>query len=154
MFLSDHTALMCNGALLSIDYSISPEDLFYRTLHILFKPLSPLSKMPYEYSVAPDQPSHQHSLTWELHCPLICRIESIDLSANTVALSSDCADVLADQELHCPHMLCDRCCLQCWKGLINGKCSLSSHCRLVYTSERRWIGLMFVFIVCFTINCW
>ena len=28
--------------------------------------------MPYADSVAPDQPAHPGSLTWELHCPLIC----------------------------------------------------------------------------------
>ena len=32
------------------------------------------TKMPYANSVATDQPSHQRSMIWELHCPLICRI--------------------------------------------------------------------------------
>ena len=36
--------------------------------------LKALIKMPYADSVASDQPAHPHSLTWELHCPLICRI--------------------------------------------------------------------------------
>ena len=38
--------------------------------------LSPLSRMPYADSVAPDQPAHPRSLIWELHCPLLCRIRS------------------------------------------------------------------------------
>ena len=32
---------------------------------------------------------------------------SIDLSAHTVALVSDCTDLQPDLELHCPHMACE-----------------------------------------------
>ena len=45
--------------------------------HMRWKTINPLStkKIPYPDGVAPDQPAHPCSLTWELHCPLICRKE-------------------------------------------------------------------------------
>ena len=50
-----------------------------------------LSKAANADSLAPDQPAHLHSLILELHCPLTCKKRGpIDLSADSVALRSDC----------------------------------------------------------------
>ena len=40
--------------------------------------------MPYADSVAPDPFAHPCSLIWELHCPLFCELNYIDLSADTI----------------------------------------------------------------------
>ena len=62
---------------------------------------------PYVDSVAP---VHLPSLIRELHCPPICKIGLHCLiSADSVDLGSDCADVqAADLELHCPPMADDK----------------------------------------------
>ena len=40
----------------------------------------------------------------ELHCPLLCKIGILDISADSVALGSECVDAYADVELECSHM--------------------------------------------------
>ena len=54
-------------------------------------------------SVAPNHSALQRSLNWEPHWPLLSRVGFSDLSADSEALGSDCADVQTDLKLHCPH---------------------------------------------------
>ena len=64
----------------------------------------------YADSITPDQPIHPHSLICEIKYQLFCKEYGIiDVSAESVALWSDCTEVQAHLELHRPLISEDQC---------------------------------------------